>query len=245
MSDCFMSNIVRALCIAIGVHVLFGSALADTITLGANGWKPYVTFDEHGKAKGYAVDKIKQISAAIGIPIQIVDRPFKRVLSEAKSGNLHGVLLSADRKERRQYLAFSKSIFCERRILFTRKGRKFNWQNKDELNGKTIGMGIGYFKGKVIQGWIDNGVVNEAYEAQDDALFKLLLKDRMDFVVYSEKEARSILDADPDMDAKIIALSPALDDVELHIGFSIRRNGKENVLKANEFIQKYDLSESC
>lgn len=245
MIKVLMSNIVRVLFVVFAIQFIVGSALAETITLGANGWKPYVTFNADGIASGLAIDKVNQISSVLNISMQVVDRPFKRVLSDAKTGNLHGVLLSANRKERREYLAFSAPIFCERRILFAHKGRSFNWKNIDELKGKTIGMGIGYFKGKVIQSWIDDGIVNDVYEAQDSSLFKLLIKDRIDFVVYSEKEARTILDANPEMTSEISALSPALDSVELHIGFSIRRNGQENAMNANKVIRENGLSESC
>ena len=217
---------------------------AEEVVLGANPWAPYVQFTDD-TAHGVAVEKVEAIFRDFDQSVSISSLPFKRVLKYAEVGNTDGVLLSANRKERQEYLAFSEPIFCERRIFVVRKGEEFDWRNIDELRGKTLGIGAGFYKGSQVEGWEKQGIIPPVTEVNEQVLFNLLDKARLAFILYSEKELFEFQKNKQIDMSKFSILPVPLNELTLHMGFSLKRDGMALKEKVNASIEKLKLREDC
>ncbi|WP_420547660.1 substrate-binding periplasmic protein [Curvivirga sp.] len=240
-----MKKIFTQIQITLFALFLTSSAYAnDVLRLGANVWMPYVMQDANG-IHGIAVDKAFKIFSEIDKDLKISLLPFKRVLQHAKNGTTHGVLLSANRSDRQEYLAFTLPVFCERRIFITTDKRKFDWQDSNQLRSKRLGMGLGYYVGKRINEWVETGLIPPITKAKDESLFELLKNDRLDFIIYSEKEFIEFQKLGSQHVDGLSVLEEPLNELTLHIGFSIQHDGVAYRDKANSIIQRLNLQEDC
>ena len=218
---------------------------AEPVSMAINTWKPYVAFDESGIPRGIAVDKAQRIFTAMALKLAIVQMPFKRALASAESGKVDGILLSTDQKSRRAYLTLSRPIFCDRRVIYVPKGRRFNWQNLTELKGKTLGIGIGFYYGSTVEKWIDDDTVKTYAVVNSLTLFKMLSRHRMDFIAFSEREAEILLNEHPRIASNVERLEQPVSEIELSLGFALSRRGKYHSALSNKAIDQLGLGERC
>ncbi|MDX1739444.1 MAG: transporter substrate-binding domain-containing protein, partial [Alphaproteobacteria bacterium] len=188
------------------------------LTLGANTWKPYVEFHDGGSANGLAVEKLKVLAGQLDILIDVENLPFKRALLHAQSGESDGVLLSANRAEREEYLTYSDPVFCERRILITRKGDGFDWSDPQALSGKRVTIGNGFYKGNILTKWEEESLIPPISEIPIGDIFNFLKMGRTDVIVYSEAETKILISQGRVNIADFEILSEPLNELTLHIG---------------------------
>lgn len=221
------------------------NGFSKTVRLAGNNWSPYITFDEKGAAGGIAVDRITEILSLAGYSLQLVERPFKRALYEAEHGKVDGVLLLANRPERRSYLAFSLPVFCERRSIFTRADNVFDWRKPDAIRGRSMATGNGIFPGKIAEIWLEQGTISSVEVPNIEKLFDMLVLRRMDFAIFSDLEAEILLAANPATQRQIHKLAPPINNIELHIGFSKAVGGVEHAIKISQAMEKQKLGQGC
>ncbi len=220
------------------------STSAQTVTeIGANQWFPYINYETQ-QTTGLAIQKIKLIFKEIGYPLRIRKLPFKRALLSAQNNLIDGVLLASPTEERKSYLAFSKPIFCDRRSLYVRKGNYFDWHNKENLKGKTLGHGIGFYNGPIVEKWVDDKIMNVLEVPTTEQLMHLLIVGRIDIITFSDVEVDHIL-AKLKATNQIERLEPPLRRTPLSIGFVRERGGELMIQKINTAIDKLDLAENC
>lgn len=214
-----------------------------TIEMGANQWFPYVNY-EAKQTTGLAVQKIKLIFKEIGHPLKIKRLPFKRALLSARNNLIDGILLANPTEERKSYLAFSKTIFCDRRSLYVRKGKYFDWHNTENLKDKILGHGIGFYSGPIVEKWVDDKLLSVLEVPTTEQLMHLLIVDRIDIITFSDLEVTHILKKLKATD-QVERLEPPLRHTPLSIGFVRERGGELMIQKINTAIDKLDLAESC
>ncbi|NVJ92387.1 MAG: transporter substrate-binding domain-containing protein [Methylocystaceae bacterium] len=214
-----------------------------TIEIGANQWFPYVNYETE-QTTGLAVQKIKLIFKEIGHPLRIKKLPFKRALLSAQNNLIDGILLANPTEERKNYLAFSKPIFCDRRSLYVRKGKYFDWHKKENLKGKILGRGIGFYSGPVVEKWVDDKLMRVLEVPTTERLMHLLIVDRIDVITFSDLEVDHILQKLKATD-QVERLEPPLRHTPLSIGLVREHGGELMIQKINTAIDKLNLAENC
>lgn len=237
----YMRNILCALFLSC---ISLPTSASESITLGANAWMPYVMFDD-GKPNGIAVNKVQQIADRLDYNLTIQSLPFKRVLRYVEDGKIDGVLVAANREERQKYLAFTKPIFCERRVFITKEDAQFDWHDPNQLQGKRLGVGAGFYIGKHIQGWMDEGRIPPVVTVPEQNLLSLVQNGRLDFILYSEKEFLEYKAAKHDFVRGLKILDKPLNELTLHLGFSLQNKGESRRDEVDKVIEALGLEEDC
>lgn len=209
----------------------------------ANHWQPYVNFNRP-EAKGLAVDKARMIASEMGLTLELTEMPFKRVLLSVEVGAADGLLLASKTSERQHFMAFSEPFFCDIRNIYVLKHKMFNWQDETQLAGKTMGVGLGLHYDARVEDWIERGLVLPYAVTNPEGLMKMLLYGRVEFIVFSEREAVEILNKmdNPEM---IVPLEVPLKATEIRMGFSLKRDGQNRAEAATQAIRKLGLGEKC
>jgi len=217
----------------------------ETLYMAIGEWAPYAVFDSKGKSSGIAVDKAHRIFAEMDLKLVILQFPIKRALKMAENGSVDGLLMSSAEPKRARYLAFSHPIFCDRRFLYVRKGHAFDWHDRAELQGKSMGVGLGFYYGKTVQTWIADGTI-ETIEANNTlSLFKMIIQNRVDVIAFSEREADIFLNQYSSIALNVERLEQPVSSLELHLGFSLSRRGQNQALLSNNVIEQLNLEEQC
>ena len=225
--------------------ILVTSASADkkTLHLTANHWFPYVSFETEAP-KGIAIEKLNSIAKGLGISVIISNVPFKRALLATENGQYDGMVVAAKTKDREKFMAFSDPIFCDRRNLYVAKGGGFDWQQEKALRGKLFGVGRGFYNGRTVQGWIEDGLVEKVEVNHAEQLFHLLIAKRVDLITFSEREADTLV-RKLSLEGIIEALEPPVYMNELRIGFSLNADGAALAERASKVIRELKLGETC
>jgi polar amino acid transport system substrate-binding protein len=135
-----------ALCLACLLMFLFSNGHTnecETMSVsGSNQWRPIAySKGDNTVAQGIAYDVLKELSAALKLPINInVKLPWARAMKMLDDGELDmmaGVYWTEQRS--RQYL-FSKAITNDTLNIFVKRGKEFNYQKFEDLAGKHLDL---------------------------------------------------------------------------------------------------------
>ncbi len=165
---------------------------AGGVKVGWEPWLPYA-YEEQGKFTGLDLDMATAILTRMGCTFTFVNRPWKRLLAEISSGNLHLTGGASRTAEREEFGYFSTPYRTESAVMMVRKEDASGYggiSSLKDLIGKNFTLGVtrGYYYG-------------EDYAAlENDAGFKARLADAGDDATNYKKLAAKRLDgflADP------------------------------------------------
>jgi polar amino acid transport system substrate-binding protein len=136
-------TIILALCVFV-TFFSAGSVFAKDTVILANetNWLPY--YGKDLKKGGYITEVIRQSFNRVGYSIEVKWLPWKRALSLAEKGKVHGLGGAYYTKDRAKNFYFSKSILTLQIVFMKKKGTNITYRNLRGLKGKRIGIGRGY-----------------------------------------------------------------------------------------------------
>ncbi|WP_136806567.1 substrate-binding periplasmic protein [Desulfosediminicola flagellatus] len=225
---------------------------AQKITVGVStGYPPYY-FEENGEVTGFCVEVVNQVATTIDLNISYQAFPWKRMLANAKQGDVDAVMPLFRTIEREAYLYFDNlDIAQETNSFFTLKRRNINFSGDYEsLNSYTIGVVDSYSYGEKFDNY---SAFIKVPTSNEEHLIQMLVYGRFDVGVgnrsvieyYAEKQAVA---------EEIRFLSPHINNELLYIGFSrVSGNGElhtkfaralkkfKKTKKYQEIVKKYSL----
>lgn len=132
------------------VFFLVNSLLASELELSFLDFPPYFSSDKNGKAVGYIIDYVRDITSEMNVTMKAKELPMKRIVSEVKRGKSQStVLLQNVFKQNEVYRSKKPILTIHLRSYYI--GDKAPIKKKEDLSGKKIGI----FRGFTYWGWIN------------------------------------------------------------------------------------------
>jgi len=107
-------------------------------------FKPFI-WCEDNVPKGIDIQIVSELFFRVGRAYSIECLPWKRALSYLKSGEADALFSAYKTPERQEFATYLEhplhySVFS----AFTQKGHEFEFSGTEDLNGKRVGMALGY-----------------------------------------------------------------------------------------------------
>ena len=173
--------------------LLNGTANAQDrfVRVGAAEWPPYTLPGlKHG---GVIARIIRESFAHGGYKMEIIFRPWKRVLLEGRNGELDAISFSVRNAEREADFLFSDRLFSLGRHFYHLKSKPFSWENLEDLAGLTIGIDLGFSYLPALEQMAAQGTITlrEGRHARNS--LKRLLTGRVDLYAMSRDYPEYVL----------------------------------------------------
>jgi polar amino acid transport system substrate-binding protein len=167
--------------------IVIGSAdAAGNIIVHIDAYNPPNMYIEDGKPSGLYANIIKAISEQMGQPIDIVAVPWKRALEAAQIG-VGGIGGFYKTPERSALFDYSHEIYAEQLRVFVKRGHQFEFKGIPDLEGKKIGVILGWSYGTNFDTAQKNGALKVFPVNRDELNFKKLDEGRLDCVIASRE----------------------------------------------------------
>ena len=216
---------------------------ADTkqMTIGISiGYPPFYFFSKENKPTGICIDIIDQVAEKLGITVNYVSYPWKRMLLYGKNGTVDGIMPLFKTPEREQFLLFpDSSLINEDNSLFTTSTSSIAYSGRlIDMVDKKIAV-IGDFSYGVE---FDQARFKDKMIANDnEQLINLVLLGRADLGIGNSKV---IMYAAEKMGSsrRIRSLSPPVTTEGLFIGFSKASVSPDFVTSFDQQLQLFKAS---
>ncbi|WP_428248977.1 substrate-binding periplasmic protein [Ferrovibrio sp.] len=217
-------------------------AAPESVVMGMGAFPPYLVYGDGGPS-GLAVSLANELFPEIGLRLVLRDMPFARAMQEARSGGVEGMLLAAPLPEREAFLAFTPPVFCEYRDLFVRRGEEFDW--RQTIAGKTIGVGQGLNYGPMFQSWIDARLITPVPLSNMPQLLEVLARGRFDAALISRSEADALMSAQPELRRLVVPLVPHITVAPLSFAFARSHDGAARAARLTAVLRQRGLVKDC
>ncbi len=179
-----------------GVYCLFVStptnATPQKIECVTTHFPPYAIYDDASQTfSGMDVDIVNHLASTLNWQLKIRYLPWARIKKGIDNQEFECVFSLAKTPLREQQLTFTQlPMHTTEYAVFT----KAPWQVKhlQELNGKLLGVKRGITPAREVQDKIDAGDVHAIYANDDEALFTMLEKGRIDAIVTNRLVGRYV-----------------------------------------------------
>ncbi len=107
---------------------------------------PFTFRDENDQIIGFDIDIVKEVAKRIKADIDIIDRPFSMLLTQAQLGQLQIIAagISAT-KEREKHIRFTKPYLEQNPlIIISPKNKNINIKNIEDIKSKNVIVNTGY-----------------------------------------------------------------------------------------------------
>lgn len=107
-------------------------------------WAPYV-YQENGIIRGFDYEVMVRVFEAMGYRVDVTILPWKRCLRMIESKRADAILDISLNEKRKTLMYFpEENISHSVSVLFHLQGKKFTYENLEDLRGLTIGTILGY-----------------------------------------------------------------------------------------------------
>ncbi|MDJ0623102.1 MAG: transporter substrate-binding domain-containing protein [Desulfocapsaceae bacterium] len=198
-------------------------AKSDVLKIGiSNGYPPYYYYTDRG-LEGVCVEIVENISEAMGLRLEYVEFPWKRLLLSAQKGEVDAIMPLFKTAERQKYLKFENLILAYEEVnFFVNKNSPLIEVNSHEaLFQHLIGVVSGYSYGKLFDSRHD---LKTVVTQNDNHLLKMFANNRFPvgignrFVIAHNATLLGVMD-------NVVFLNPPLSKEPLYMGFT--RNGEK------------------
>ncbi|OED35136.1 hypothetical protein AB833_31345 [Chromatiales bacterium (ex Bugula neritina AB1)] len=240
MGWCMLSQ-GRILAIFIGAIIPLHSWAQTNLTFCYDPYPPYTLGSEESLQGGLKVDLLQAVTEHIdGITANVILMPWKRCQSQAKAGEVDGILPLFRNEEREEYLVFTDVTHQEGSAFFynsTKFPDGINWNGDfDELSHLRLGMLNGSF--------IDADMETVFSEAREitrvrdvKTLMQLLLKSRVDLVA-TERSVGIYTAQQNGWQDKIATIELSISERDSQFGLSIASGAKHYLNAFNQAIKE-------
>ena len=198
--------------LAIALALITGAALAaPRLQVGTDESLPPFSFVRDGQAVGIDVDMLRTAATRLGLNLDIVPLPWKRVLALTENGELPLAMPLFRTAQRETFAKFTGPVHVSQSGLFVKKGREFPFASIDDLAGKRLGINRGFvFQDDLDRAIREGKIVTEEVGTIDQNLRKLLAE-RIDAFAVNVVSARYVLRGSP-MEAQLTVLPHLLNN---------------------------------
>ena len=208
-------------------------AQSEVLKIGiSTGYPPYYYRTDRG-LEGLCIEIVENISEAMGIRLEYVEFPWKRLLLNAQKGEVDAILPLFKTAERQKFLKFENLILAYEEVnFFVKKNSPLHDVNNHEaLFQHLIGVVSGYSYGKFFD---SRNNIKTVVTQNDNHLLKMFINNRFPigignrFVIAHNATLLGVVD-------EIAFLNPPLSKEPLYMGFT--KNG-EKLHLTGRFSQK-------
>ncbi len=207
------------------LFTLYTSAWAAELVIGiSSGYPPYY-YEKEGKLTGICVDQVNAVAKKMGLEVTYKVFPWKRLLFNAKKGNVDAIMPLFRTREREEYLYFDGlSLTYETNHFFTSTDALISYDGDfEDIRTYRIGVVSNYSYGNSF----DNYEFSKKVVSQDDKhLVEMFMHNRFDIGV-GNKYVIQFFAQKADVVDTIKFLGPHITKEMLYIGFSKIRNNAE------------------
>lgn len=168
------------------VFVLPLSAVADSLSLGWEDWKPYQYQSSDGELTGLDIEMVKAVFDSQGKSLKFLQLPWKRHLDNLESGHIDLAASASKTPEREQFAYFSDPYRTESAALFIRKTDqdKYQFSSLQDIIGTDFSLAVtrGYYYGEEFSQLMENpDFRKQVQEVNDNQLAqRQLVRGRVD-----------------------------------------------------------------
>lgn len=187
--------------------ILLVSTPASALRLCADDdFEPF-SYREKGAIRGIDVDIVEALFEAVGTPIQIRLRPWKRLLAELQAGRCEGAFSMFETEKRRQFADYIKGAPIHRSVysVFVKRGHQFGFTTLKDLQGKKVSQNSAFAISGELDAAVADGKIQRIFFDNPESAFLLLLYDRVDAILDNHHRFSFYLNRHPDGD-QVLAL---------------------------------------
>ncbi len=192
------------------------------LRVGLTYWPPYQIYDEESVISGIAFDVLMEVEKRMGLNLEIIRLPQKRMLVYFQKGELD-IEPAANPKWRSAYKhlsIYSVPYFQVQHVIYVRKSTEINGNYVADFKGKTIGTRLGYNYDLTIGKGLNDGLIKRKDSQQHDTSLMLLKAGRIDAIVIDRQELKywiKTLDFDTNNFIEAYEIGPSIDvSMRLH-----------------------------
>ncbi len=185
------------------------------LKMGGTEWSPYMGSElQH---HGIAAQIVTQIFSQTGHQVEFKFFPWKRTQVLVKTGQLDGLAIAWFTKERAETMVYSKPYIRTAIVLIKRKDDPFAYNGIQDLDGKNIGviMGYGYLKK------IQSSKIQKSFVKTLEQNLRKLAGGRIDLTMEEKINAQITIASMPrEIQAALTIIENPFETKELHITLS-------------------------
>ncbi|MBU1345079.1 MAG: transporter substrate-binding domain-containing protein [Proteobacteria bacterium] len=203
--------------ILIVIAFLFSSSTlgAVELKLGGTEWSPYIGFEL--KNHGIAAEIVTKIFQRAGHKVEFKFYPWARTQHLVKTGELDGLAIAWYTEERAKTMVYSIPYVNTAIVLIKQKDDPFVYNKIEDLEGKNIGVILGYGYLKKIE---SDKIQKTFVKSLEQNLLKLANK-RIDLTMEEKLNAQRIIASLPEKTQNsLIIIENPFEEKELHITLS-------------------------
>ena len=206
----------------------------------STGYPPFYYFTADNQPTCICIDIIDEVTSRMGIAVEYIRFPWKRMLQYGKSGEVDAVMPLFQTTEREQFLLFpAEALVIEENRFFTAAASPSDYTGKlEEILDHSVGVIDGYSYGQKF----DSLTLKEKTVVMtQDQLIQLVLHQRVDYGIGNSKvigfSAKQMGKAE-----ELRFLSPPVTAEPLFIGFSKKRMEPNFVARFSEALREFKAS---
>ncbi|WP_411743241.1 substrate-binding periplasmic protein [Reinekea sp.] len=153
------------------------------IQISAGEWPPFLS--ESLPNKGIIAHLISDIFNEAGIQVEFEFLPWVRAFEVTAQGEYSATSIWMYKKDRTTDFLYSEPVLSEKFVFFHLKDTPFDWNEMNDLRGKSIGGVLGYSYGPKFDAALEEGVFKQLRLPTVDQNLRMLAAGRTD--IYAEE----------------------------------------------------------
>jgi len=188
-----MSRMTRGvLALILALLVAAPAMAAEFVRLSNGEWPPMMS---HAAPDGGSVTKlVTDAFAAVGVTALYDFLPWPRAYEAARFGKNAGSVGWQRRDDRQQWFYYSDSpVMIGKETLFYRADHPIDWTTVEDLYGKRLAGGLGYYYGAEMDEAERANRLTLERHVSETGMIKMLLAGRVDAIILNEDVGRYLL----------------------------------------------------
>ena len=177
--------------LALFSHLSFADNRSDfredsTLVFASDPYCPYIC-DKSAKHPGFFVEFARMALEPLGLRIEYELKPWKRVLAEARSGVIDGVM-TLSREDGDGLLLPEKPILTTCQSVVTSKKSDYHWTDAESLAGRSMALVAGYTYDGPVREWLlanqESKDIHHIHGAKAlEEILGLIAKDKLEMTI--------------------------------------------------------------
>lgn len=231
-----MKKIYIFICLLFFISIALNSEdnKIEKVTIGTDEWKPYISRGMNHY--GVCSHIVEEAFALVDIEVEFKFRPWKRLLAESSNGKIDGISVWGGYDNWIDTHFGSDPLFTGDYVIWTKKGKSFNWKNPEELKGMTLGVLLGEDVPEQLKEAHEKGYLKISEVNTYEQNFKMLLVDHIDLLSVNKDTGNGIIRTLSKEDQDKLDMHP----VPLRISFYRLLLNKKNSERSKLLLEKFN-----
>jgi polar amino acid transport system substrate-binding protein len=173
------------------IYLLVPARAEETVRLAVGEWKPFIS--ESLPKNGPVLEVVSRSFEEEGIKVEYTFRPWKRAMVMTKKGKFDGTPGWIFSDERAQDFDFSSSLLTQKDVIIFHRDHLIDFSSAADFSGKRTLVLLGSYVGDEFDQMAKKGQLTVGESRNYLQMFKMLLKERTDFIYVGELIAADII----------------------------------------------------